>query len=91
MLWKSVKTHVSEPLGIACVEVMLMLKLFIVSAYVPRVDSGLLRTYSRALRNTTRHKTGPRAIIWRLECQRAPGVVSAKAPQLVMFNAEPIL
>ena len=57
---------------------------------VLREDSELLQTYARALRNTKRQTSRPRAIIWRLECLRASGVVRAKPLWLVLFNAEPI-
>ena len=54
------------------------------------IDCKLLRTDPRALRNITRQTNWPRAVIWRLECLQASGVVRAKPLQFVPFNVEPI-
>ena len=90
MLWNCSNTHVCEQLGVACIEVMAYVEAVNRIRHVLCIDCELLRTDTRALRNTTRQTDWPRAVIWRLECRRAYGVVSAKPLQLVLFDAEPI-
>ena len=88
MLWNSVTIFVSEQLVTVSVEVMSYVEASYRIRHVLRIDCKLLPTNPRALQKITGQTIRPRAIIWRLECLRASGVMRVKSLQIVLFDAE---